>query len=265
MRGYFQRNVLKTHYEFLPAPGKPVLVLSNSLGTDLSMWSSQMSVLSEQAAVLRYDTRGHGASLCPTGPYSIKDLGHDLLGLMDYLEIEDAHICGLSMGGLIAQWVAIHARDRVRSLVLANTAAKIGTADGWNERIRTVLQSGMEMIVPGALQRWYTPQFLARDRSVADRTASMLRSTNPAGYAACCEALKDADFRSELHSISAPTLVLYGVHDTVTTASDAAFLNHGILKSECVALDAAHLSAIEAARVFTEAVSRFLTRCEVSA
>jgi 3-oxoadipate enol-lactonase len=260
MRGYFTHGPVTTHYEYLPNPGKPVLALSNSLGTDMSMWSSQLSELSEQVAILRYDTRGHGASSCPPGPYSIGDLGKDILSLMDHLEIKCAHVCGLSMGGMIAQWLGIHAPGRVRSLLLANTAAKIGTIEGWNERIHTVLHDGMSPIVPAVLQRWYTPQFLATNHPIADQTASMLLNTNSIGYAACCGAIREMDLRDKLQSIHAPTLVIYGVHDSVTTSSDAAFLCQGIEKSECVALEARHLSNIEAAHAFTEAVSGFLDK-----
>lgn len=241
----------------------PVLVLSNSLGTNLGMWDAQMPVLTQFFRVVRYDTRGHGASRVTEGPYSIAQLGADVLALLDALKIEKAAFCGLSMGGLIGQWLGINALERFTHLVLCNTAAKIGNAEGWNARIDTVTvggQQAMRDLRDASIARWFTPEFAAAQPQAADRVVSMLAATSPAGYAANCAAVRDGDFREQLGAIQARTLIICGTEDAVTTPADGRFMRERIRGAEQVDFHAAHLSNVEVGDAFSQALLDFLKR-----
>jgi len=194
----------------------PVLVLSNSLGTDLHMWDAQVPAFSEHFRVLRYDTRGHGGSAVTPGPYSIEQLGQDVLGLVDSLGIDRFAFCGLSMGGLIGQWLGINAGERLTRLVICNTGAKIGTDEVWNERIDTVLEGGeqaMRDMRDASIARWFTPTFAEQQPLQTSRITQMIASTSPEGYAANCAAVRDADYREQLGAIRVPTLIVCGSKD----------------------------------------------------
>lgn len=245
-------------YELSGGPGLPVLVMSHSLGVDLTMWEPQLSALAPHVRLLRYDTRGHGGSSIPDGPYTAADLGGDVLGLLNALGFQKASFCGLSMGGVVGQWLGINAHDRIERLVLADTAAKIGTVETWNGRIETVQRDGLNSIIPGTLERWFTAPFRAAEPETIARTAALQRATNPKGYAACCAAIRDADFRSSLSQIGVPTLVITGSDDPVTPPADGRFLADSIAGSRYVELAAAHLSNVEAAGEFNEALLTFL-------
>jgi len=241
--------------------GAPVLVLSNSLGTDLHMWDAQIPAFTEHFRVLRYDTRGHGASLVTPGPYSIEQNGRDVLALLDALDIPRAHFCGLSMGGLIGQWLGIHAAERLSRLVLCNTAAKIGTPEVWNPRIDTVLSGGaqaMRDLRDASISRWFTADFAEASPARVDAIVSMLAQTSPEGYAANCAAVRDADFRGEIGAITVPTLVVCGAADPVTTSEDGRFLQARIPGAELVEFRAAHLSNVQAGDAFSQRVLAFL-------
>ncbi|HEV8257547.1 MAG TPA: 3-oxoadipate enol-lactonase [Casimicrobiaceae bacterium] len=237
-------------------PDAPVLVLSNSLGTDLSMWDAQMPALTTRFRVLRYDTRGHGASAVTPGPYTIGELGRDVLRLLDALKIRRAHFCGLSMGGMIGMWLGVHAPDRIGRMVLANTAPKIGTPEMWNQRIDNVRKGGMAAIVDTLLERWFTAAFRARAPEAVARVSAMLTATPAEGYCACCVAVRDMDQRDAIAGIRHPTLVIAGTHDAVTPPAEGRATAERIRGARYVELDAAHLSNIEAAdRFTTEAVA----------
>jgi 3-oxoadipate enol-lactonase len=248
----------RIHYEFDGAPRRPVLVLSNSLGANVEMWRPQLAALSANFSALRYDTRGHGQSAAPRGPYSIAELAGDVLGLLDHLEISQASFCGISMGGLSGQWLAIYEPARISKLILASTAARIGTADGWQTRIAAVLADGMEPLIPGTLDRWLTAPFRAGHPEVADSIRTMLRAANPHGYVACCEAICDADFRDEVRAITTPTLVISAKEDPATPPADGQFLAREIPNAQYVELAAAHLSNLEAVEEFNAAAIDFL-------
>ena len=236
----------------------PVLVLSNSLGTSLPMWDAQMPALAERFRVLRYDTRGHGASPVTPGPYTIGELGRDVLMLLDALKIRRAHFCGLSMGGMIGMWLGAHAPDRIGRIVLANTAPKIGTPEMWNQRIDNVRKGGMEAIVDTLLERWLTPGFRARAPEPVARLRAMLTATSADGYMACCAAVRDMDQRDAIAGIRHPTLVIAGTHDAVTPPAEVRATAERIRGARYVELDAAHLSNVEAAERFTAEVVGFL-------
>ncbi len=246
------------HYKLTGRPGQPVLVFSNSLGADLTMWNALVAELSKHFRILTYDTRGHGHSSTPPGPYSVETLGRDLVALLDALNIESCNFCGLSMGGQIGQWLAINAPSRINKLILSNTGARIGTADNWNTRIAAVQRDGFAPLIPGVLERWFTPAFHLSHPEEITRIRKVLESVDPIGYIACCASVRDADFRSDLMRISHPTLVIAGTHDPATPPSDARYLADNIAGAQLIELNASHVSNIEAAPAFTNALLGFL-------
>jgi 3-oxoadipate enol-lactonase len=250
------------HYQLDGPLDAPVLVLSNSLGTDLHMWDAQIAAFTEHFRVLRFDTRGHGKSLVTPGPYSIEQLGRDVLALLDALHIERAHFCGLSMGGLIGQWLGINAGDRLLKLVVCNTSAKIGDPSVWNPRIETVLRDGAAAMVAlrdASIARWFTPDFAATNPAVASHITDMLAATSPEGYAANCAAVRDADFRDQLASIKVPLLVIAGTEDAVTSPAGSHFIQEHVAGAEYAEFHAAHLSNVQAGAAFSERVVAFLS------
>jgi 3-oxoadipate enol-lactonase len=252
----------RIHYQFDGPSTAPVLVFSNSLGTNFSMWDAQIPALASCFRILRYDTRGHGQSSVTPGPYSITQLGRDVVGLLDALEIERAHFCGLSMGGAIGMWLGIFAADRVNRLALCNTAAKIGTAEIWNARIEAIRAKGMAPIADSVIQRWFSPAFIASAPDKIERTRQMILATPPEGYIANCAAIRDMDQRETISRIIAPTLVIAGAKDPATPPADGRFIAERIAGARYAELDAAHLSNIEAAGPFTEALLQFLSEPE---
>jgi 3-oxoadipate enol-lactonase len=250
---------LKTHYVLTGDKG-PVLAFSNSLGTDFSMWDAQMPELQRRFRILRYDTRGHGKSSVTPGDYTMEQLGLDVLGLLDRLRLDRVHFCGLSMGGSIGIWLGVHAPHRLQRLILCNTAARIGTPEGWNGRIATVRKEGMKSVAAAVVERWFTPEFRAAFPEEVARTRKMLENSPPEGYAACCAAVRDMDEREAVARIKIPALVIYGGRDPVIPIPDANFLADRIPGAERIELNAAHLSNVEQAGAFTEAVSNFLSR-----
>jgi len=259
---FAESNGARLNYRFDGPADGPVLVLSNSLGTNLSMWDPQIPALAAQFRVLRYDTRGHGQSSVTAGPYTITQLGRDVVGLLDGLGIERAHFCGLSMGGVIGMWLGVYAPERINRLVLCNTAAKIGTADMWNTRIETVRTNGLSAVAETQAQRWFTPAFIAKAPDVIAATRQMIASTSPEGYAANCGAIRDMDQRETISRIRARTLVIGGLHDPVISAADLRYLVDTIPGAKLVELDASHLSNVEAPVEFTKALLNFLTEPE---
>ncbi len=249
------------HYQLNGPVEAPVLVLSNSLGTDLHMWDIQIPAFTEHFRVLRFDTRGHGKSLVTEGPYSIEQLGHDVIALLDALGIQRAHFCGLSMGGLIGQWLGINAGERLHRLVICNSAAKIGTPEVWNPRIETVLRDGAAAMVAlrdASIARWFTADFAAANPHQAKQITDMLVATDPQGYAANCAAVRDADFREQLSSIKVPTLVIAGSEDAVTPPAGSHLIQAQVQGAEYAEFYAAHLSSVQAGAAFSQRVLEFL-------
>ena len=257
-------NGCHIHYELAGPPNAAALVLSNSLGTNFGMWDAQMPELHKHFRVLRYDTRGHGQSEVTPGPYSFEQLGRDVLALADSVDMDKFSFCGLSMGGVTGMWLGINAGNRLRNLALCSTAAKIGNPDTWNARIAAVRKGGMNSIAAATMERWFTAPFREREPQALERIKQMVENTNPEGFIANCEALRDVDFRENITKIRAPTLVISGTHDTGTTPADGTFLAEQIPAARYVELDAAHLCNIEQSKEFTQEVSPFLQKPWVS-
>jgi 3-carboxy-cis,cis-muconate cycloisomerase len=249
---------VRTHYRWGGASDRPVLLLSNGLGTNLNMWEPQLPEFAKHFRLLRFDQRGHGQSAVPPGPYSIEQLGSDVIALLDGLGIEHCCVCGLSMGGMIGQWLGVNAPERLTGLVLCNTAAKIGTHESWNTRSELVLNGGVEAAVPLVLERWFTPAFLESAPEVVARTRKMLVSTPAEGYMANCAAIRDMDQRETVGGIRVRTLVIAGSEDRVTPPSEGKYLADTIAGASYIELPAAHLSNVEAPDKFNSAVLEFL-------
>jgi 3-oxoadipate enol-lactonase len=251
---------VELHHEFRGKRGSPALVFTGSLGTDLTMWLPQAEVLKPHFCTLRYDIRGHGASEVPPGPYSMDDLGSDLLALMDRLGIEQASLCGLSIGGMISMWVAAHAPERVQRLVLCCTSARLGPSESWLERAATVRADGVQAVADVVLERWFTPGFAQAHPDVIERMRAQLIATPREGYASCCEAIAAMDLTGDLGSIQAPTLVISAADDPSIPPE------HGRRIAELIpgarfelVPDARHIANIEQADLITGLIQEFLT------
>jgi len=251
-------NGADTYYELSGAGASPALMFSNSLGTNFKMWDPQTEVLATKWKILRYDTRGHGSSAVTPGPYTISQLADDALTLLDRMEIAEVSFCGLSMGGLIGMELALRAPNRLRHLVLCNTAPRIGSAETWNARIATVQEKGMSAVTEAVLERWYTPEFRKRSPEQIQSTREMLLHTSPDGYAACCVALRDVDLNAAISGIRVPTLVILGQSDPVIPLSEGHSMAQRIPGATCMELPVAHLSNVEAAEAFTQHLAAFL-------
>lgn len=252
------------HYRIDGDDGLPLLVLSNGLGLDLTMWDPQIPALSREFRVLRYDTRGHGASSTPAAPFSIEHLGRDVLALLDRVGVTRMHFCGFSMGGMIGMWLGIRAPHRLKRLVLAHTAARIGPPTMWNERIDTVNSRGMKAISDAAIERWFTADFIARQPGAVGALKAAMERTSAEGYIRCCAAVRDTDHREAITRIKAPTLIINGAHDIATPPADGRFLAQHIAGSHSVEFDSAHLSNIESSREFNAALLSFLSATDAS-
>jgi 3-oxoadipate enol-lactonase len=236
----------------------PVLILSNSLGTNFGMWDPQVPALSQHFRLVRYDRRGHGQSGAPAGPYTMEMLGRDVLAIMDGLGIKKANWCGLSMGGMVGQWLGANAPDRFDGLVLCNTSSYYADKAAWADRINAVKTGGLAAVAAGVANRWFTAGFIEREPDKVERLRQMVRDTSLEGYLGCCDAIRDMDLRDFLPKIAAPTLVIAGKHDVATPPADAEFIRERIPGAKLVMLDAAHISNVEQADKFTVEVLGFL-------
>lgn len=257
---FAQLGEVRIHYELAGPAGAPVLVFSNSLGENLSMWEPQTAAFEKQFRVLRYDTRGHGRSSVTPGEYTIELLARDVLALLDNLRLDRVYFCGLSMGGQTGMWLALNAPARLQKLVLSNTAAKIGSPEMWSPRIEAVIKGGMKSVSAAVMERWFSSAYRSKFPEVVASTKSMLESVDPAGYVSSCAAVRDFDVRSAIREIRVPTLVIAGTHDAATTPADGRYLAQQIPGARYVELNAAHLSNIEEFDRFNAAVESFLLR-----
>lgn len=240
--------------------GAPPLLLLNSLGTDLSMWDPQVEIWAAHRQVVRFDQRGHGRSEAPEPPYTIERLGRDALAVLDAYEVEQADICGLSLGGLVALWIAGNGSDRVRRVVFADTAARVGTEQAWRQRADTVRAQGMDAIADMVLTRFFSPEFRASGAPAVDDLNRRLRAASVDGYTGSCEALATADLTELAGQVGLPSLVIVGTADEATPPADAERLCGLLPDSRLVRLPGAgHLSNLEQPERFGEVVAEFLT------
>ncbi|OPY93925.1 3-oxoadipate enol-lactonase [Bradyrhizobium sacchari] len=240
--------------------GGPTLMLSNSLGCTLQMWEPQMKALTQVFRVIRYDRRGHGKSNVPPGPYTMERFGRDVLAILDDLNIEKVHWCGLSMGGMVGQWLGANAPERFGKLILANTSCYYAEPTKWLERIDAVKKGGIAAVADAVLAGWLTADFREREPEIAARMKAMLLASPLDGYLACCEALSTLDQRALLPKIKSPTLVIAGRHDMATPISAGELIRSSIPGASMTIIDAAHISNVEQPHAFTDAVVGFLTQ-----
>ena len=250
------------YYEFTGPEEGPVLVFSHALGGDLSMWEAQTAELADSYRILRYDARGHGRSAQPVSPVTLADLAQDVLRLLTHHSIDRAHFCGLSLGGMVGQGLGLHAPQRLRSLVLADTAPQMGNAETWNARIAAIRRDGMAALAPATMERWFTSGFRRREPQTVAHFEAVFRATEPAGYIACAQVVREGVLPREewerFRSISIPTLVLTGAQDAAATPADSKLLASYIPRARYVELAAAHISPVEAGAAFTKALRSFL-------
>lgn len=254
----FTLNDAQINYQTFGDANKPALIFSNSLGTKYSMWQPQIEHFQQDHYVICYDTRGHGASSVPQGPYSLEQLGQDVVNLLDHLDIAKAAFCGISMGGLTGQWLAIHKPERFSQVIVCNTAAKIGQEQAWQDRAVLVREQGLAPIAATAASRWFTDPFIQSNPAVVAELSNDLGAGSPEGYANCCEALAKADVREQLSSIQIPVLIIAGQQDPVTTVADGQFMQQRIANSRLFEINASHISNIEQPEAFNQAVQTFL-------
>jgi 3-oxoadipate enol-lactonase len=248
------------HYQLIGAPaGKPVLVFANSLGTDFRIWRDVVMQLAGDVAIVLYDMRGHGLSDTGNTPYSMDDHVADLAGLLDFLNTSQTVICGLSVGGLVAQGLYAARPDLVRALVLCDTAHKIGTAESWNARIASIAESGIEPLADGILKNWFTPEFRAPDNAAFAGYRNMLVRQRPEGYIATCAAIRDADFTEAAARIAVPAICIVGDQDGSTPPD--LVLSTAKLIPGCrykVIKDAAHIPCVEQPEALSDIIRAFV-------
>lgn len=245
-------------YDYRPMTGRPVLVLSPSLGTAMALFGPQLVALGEHYGLLLYDPRGHGHSAVPAGDYTLARLAEDVIELLDHLDIGSAHFLGVSLGGMVGQHLAVRAPERIDGLILANTSAYMGPPESWAARIDTVRQQGIDAVADAVIERWFTAGFRQSGARAVSETRALLLDTAPAGYAGCCAAIRDMDQCESIAGITALTLVIDGLQDPATPPDHARFLANAITNAKLVELDAAHLSNVEVAGAFNAAVLEFL-------
>ena len=248
------------NYAIFGDSNDPALIFSNSLGTGYHMWQPQIDILQADYFIICYDTRGHGKSSAPNGPYSLAQLGQDVIDLLNHLHVDKAFFCGISMGGMTGQWLAINHPDRFEHLLLCNTAAKIGSEAPWLERAALVRENGLDDIAKTAASRWFTAGFIEQYPDVVRALSSALAAGSAEGYASCCEALSTADTREHLKDIRVPVTVLAGSQDPVTTVADGQYMVDNIPNSTLATIDASHISNIEQPDVFTQLIRNHLSK-----
>ena len=238
--------------------GAPVLMMSNSLGTNLHMWDLQAPSFTKHFRLVRYDRRGHGKSGVPKGPYSMEMLGRDALAVMDGLGLAKVSWCGLSMGGMVGQWLGANAPERIDRLILSNTHSYYPDKALWDERIKNAREKGLTVAVEPTMERWFSKEFRERAPDAIAGMREMFLQTQLDGFVGCCEAIRNMDLRDTHARISAPTLVIVGRRDPATPPEAGKEIQARVKGAKLAELDAAHISNIEQPQAYTDAVLRFL-------
>jgi 3-oxoadipate enol-lactonase len=246
------------HVEIEGPEHAPVLILSNSLGTNLHMWDGQVADFLQRFRLVRYDRRGHGKSGCPKGPYTMDGLGRDALAVLDGLGLKRVSWCGLSMGGMVGQWLGAFAPERIERLILTNTSSYFPDKTAWNDRLALVREKGLAAFAEANMERWFTKGFLDRAPEAVAPIKAMFAASPLEGYLACGAAVRDMDHRPLLPKIKAPTLVIAGRYDPATPVEANEYIKNNIAGARLEVLDAAHLSNVEAREAYTKAVLEFL-------
>jgi 3-oxoadipate enol-lactonase len=246
------------HVEVEGPQDAPVLMLSNSLGTNLHMWDDQVPALTRHFRLVRFDRRGHGGSGVPKGPYSIERLGRDALAVMDGLGIAKVNWCGLSMGGMEGMWLGANAASRIDKLILSNTASYFPDRTMWDGRIEVARDKGLVALVDGTIERWFTAEFRRRSPQAVARIREMFLATDVEGYVGCGAAIRDMDNRSLLAKVSVPTLVIAGRHDMGTTLEAGQFIAEHIPGAKLAVMETAHIANVEQPQLYTDTVLGFL-------
>jgi 3-oxoadipate enol-lactonase len=246
------------HAEIEGPQSAPVLMLSNSLGTNLHMWDDQVAPFTRHFRLLRYDRRGHGKSGVPKGPYSMERFGRDVLAVLDALKISKINWCGLSMGGMVGQWLGANAPNRIDKLILSNTASYYPDKGVWEGRLKQVRENGVASIVDANMERWFTKDFRGRAPQAIAKMRDMFTATAVEGYCGCGEAIRDMDLRPLHAKISAPTLVIAGRHDPATPLEGNEFIRAHIPGAKIAILEAAHIANVEQPKAYADTVLGFL-------
>ena len=246
------------HVEVEGPQAGPVLMLSNSLGTNLHMWDDQASAWSRHFRLVRYDRRGHGKSSAPKGPYPMERLGRDVLAVLGSLGIAKINWCGLSMGGIVGQWLGANAPNRIDKLVLSNTSSYFADKTMWDSRLKTVREKGLAAIVDANMERWFTKDFRERNPQAIARMREMFLATKPDGYIGCGAGIRDMDHRALLGKIAAPTLVIAGKHDPATTLEANEYIRQHIPGAKLTVLETAHIANVEQPQLYADTVLKFL-------
>lgn len=254
-------NDVVIHYEIEGPAEAPFVTLSHSLATTLELFDMQLPVLRDRYRVLRFDTRGHGESSAPPGPYTMGMLADDVIGLLDRLEVGKTHFVGISMGGMIGQVLACEYPDRLEKLVLCDTTSRVPqeAAPVWEDRIRTAETEGMNALAQQTVERWLSEKFRRNQPEITRRLLSMILRTPVPGYVGCGRAISAFDVSQKISKIAAPTLIITGEKDESTPVSAAEAIREQIEGSEVVVMPGAlHLSNIEAADLFNRTLTKFL-------
>ena len=247
------------HYRVDGPTDAPVLLLGPSLGTTTELWAPQVAELARHFRVVRYDHRGHGRSPVPPPPYTLAQLGEDVLTVLDTLDVARAHVAGLSLGGMVSMWLAAHAPDRVDRLVVVCSSARLGPPEMWANRAALVRDEGMERIADAVLGRWFPPDFVEQRPEVYAAFRAMLTSTPADGYAACCGVIETMDLEPDLPRIAAPTLVVAGLADEATPPAHARRIADRVSGSRlALVAGAAHLANVARPDVVTQLLVDFL-------
>ena len=254
----FQKNDVTIYYQTFGDKSKPAIIFSNSLGTNYRMWQPQIDALQTDFYIICYDSRGHGQSSAPDHDYRIDELGQDVVDLLDHLGVEKANFCGISMGGLTGQWLAINRPERFSKIIVSNTAAKIGNETAWQARAEKVREEGLQPIADTAASRWFTEGFISNNAAIVKALSDNLAKGSGQGYANCCAALAAADLREDLKNAKVPMLVIGGEQDPVTTVADAQAIVDGAPNAQLATINASHIANIEQPEAFTTLIKDFI-------